>query len=323
MRKPEYSVGALLDRTSWIPVVQGVFSSMWPVLVLAAAAVVAIVPRWRNVRPADRLLVLWLALGLAELVVHDSGNERRYVMFIPALIALAVRCLTLGAEGMGQLEPWATTRAGRAIGLGMGLVLGYLIAGSGLRLVLENEINAGNLSMAVRASAVLAILAGVTMFAAGPSRLGGFGRVSVSPGAIALFVLLAVGWSVFDYVDWVRYRGHRNYSASVALGQQLAPGTLVHGKLANGLSLDNRIRPVFVGNGFGNYADRLTRDDVRYLVTYDLPRIGYESSDGSGLIDGILERYPDHRVIAIFEVDETPGADRAVLIDKLPLHARP
>ena len=72
-------------------------------------------------------------------------------------------------------------------------------------------------------------------------------------------------------------------------------GTLVQGKLANGLALENRIRPLFVGNGFGNYADRLQRDDVRYILTYDLPRIGYESSRRIGLIQGILDRYPGRR----------------------------
>ena len=38
------------------------------------------------------------------------------------------------------------------------------------------------------------------------------------------------------------------------LGRALPPETLVQGKLANGLSLENRIRPVFIGHGFGNYA---------------------------------------------------------------------
>ena len=47
----------------------------------------------------------------------------------------------------------------------------------------------------------------------------------------------------------------------------LAPGTLVQGKLANRMALENEIRPVFIGNGFGNYADRFDRDDVRYILT--------------------------------------------------------
>src|SRR5690606_4365908 len=125
--------------------------------------------------------------------------------------------------------------------------------------------------------------------------------------------------------DWAATRTFHNHDASVALGEMLEPGTLVQGKLANGMALETRIRPLFVGNGFGNYEDRLRRDDVRYILTYDLPRIGYESSDGSGLIQNILDHYPGWRTIATFVVDETRGEERAALIDKFPdatAHAR-
>ncbi len=87
-------------------------------------------------------------------------------------------------------------------------------------------------------------------------------------------------------------RQELNYQASVALGRLLPPGTLVQGKLANGLALENRIQPLFIGNGFGNYDDRLQRDDARYILTYDLPSVGYESQADSGLIQELLDRYP-------------------------------
>ena len=60
------------------------------------------------------------------------------------------------------------------------------------------------------------------------------------------------------------------------------PDTLVQGKLANGLALENRIRPIFIGHEFGNYADRKERDDVRYILTYTNPRLGYEGSQITG-----------------------------------------
>ncbi len=93
----------------------------------------------------------------------------------------------------------------------------------------------------------------------------------------------------------------------------LPPGTLVHGKLANGLSLENGIRPIFVGRGFGNYADRKQRDDVRYILTYVVPYVGYEGT----VIRDVLEAYPDRTIIRTFDVAESgAGYDRAVLIDK-------
>ena len=97
----------------------------------------------------------------------------------------------------------------------------------------------------------------------------------------------------------------------------LPPGTLVHGKLANGLALENRIRPVFVGRGFGNYEDRKTRDDVRYILTYIAPSVGYESQRTTPSSRTCSTRIPNRTIIMTFDVAETAtGHDRAALIDK-------
>jgi hypothetical protein len=114
-------------------------------------------------------------------------------------------------------------------------------------------------------------------------------------------------------VQWAIDRTYKNYLASVELGTLLPPGTLVHGKLANGLALENQIRPIFVGREFGNYADRKTRDDVRYILTYVEPYVGYEGT----VIRDVLEAYPHRTIITTFAVAEsTTGFDRAALIDK-------
>ena len=81
-----------------------------------------------------------------------------------------------------------------------------------------------------------------------------------------------------EFGQWALLRTYKNVDASRLIGQVLPPDTLVQGKLANGLSLENRIRPVFIGHEFGNYADRKRRDDVRYILTYIEPLIGFEGS---------------------------------------------
>jgi len=207
------------------------------------------------------------------------------------------------------------------------LPLAYLVIGSVIRTPLVHQIEAGNLKLAVRMSTALAIVAAAIAAWLASNALRRIQTIAVSLRPIVVACcLLALCWNVFEYARWTTRRTTVNADASLALGHLLAPGTIVQGKLANGMSLENQIRPIFVGNGFGNYEDRLRRDDARYILTYDLPRIGYESSDGSGLIQGILDHYPRRRVIATFVVDETPGPDRAVLIDKepdgLPAHAR-
>jgi 4-amino-4-deoxy-L-arabinose transferase-like glycosyltransferase len=323
-RKPSYTVGAFIDRATWLPIVQGLFSRMPIELGAGLACLLALVIGWRWARPAERLLVLWVLIGLAELVAHDSGNERRYVMFIPPIIALAalllVRSSALFAPGrhMTPVMTFTTTA--------LLLPVSYLALGSLLRPFLIDRIEGGDLTLAVRASAAMAVLL-TLLFVWQRRRLLHRAATHPIPRRIASgLVAMALAWNLVQWADWAHTRTTHNHDASVAVGTLVPDGTLVQGKLANGMALENRIRPLFVGNHFGNYADRLQRDDARYILTYDLPRIGYESSDGSGLIQGILDHYPARRVVTTFEVDETRMEDRAVLIDKFPdlspAHAR-
>ncbi len=313
-RKPEYTLRALAMRASWLPLVHDFFTWMWPVLVASALSIVEIATRARTARPAERLLVLWVLVGLVELIVHDSGNERRYVMFLPALIALAVVWL------LRERRPGAAVaaRPGRWPAALLALGLGYLVAGSAIRMAWLASVRAGHLHTVVVLSMVAALGAAAAVAA-------GWGRFSLWLGAPrvppALLVAVIGTTMAFDgvrFTAWARARQTLNYEASVAVGRLLPPDTLVQGKLANGLALENRIRPLFIGHDFGNYADRLRRDDVRYVLTYTSPSVGFESQAGSGLIQEILERYPSHRTIATFPVDETGGPDRAALIDKVP-----
>ena len=316
-RKPSYGLRDLIDRASWLPVVQDFFSRMWLVVVAAAVGILAVAARWRTSRPAERLLVMWVLVGLLELTVHDSGNERRYVMFIPALIALAA--LIVASD-----RPWLPTETASAssverwMAVPLVLLLGYLVFGSLVRLAFLSEVRAGLFETTVRLSAALAALAAAVVMWKWAPLARRASAVRVPPLALAILVVISLAWNLSAFAAWARTRTELNYLASVDVGRALPEGTLVQGKLANGLSLENRIRPVFIGHGFGNYLDRLTRDDARYILTYVLPSQGYESQDGSGLIQEILARYPNHRTVREFDVDETPGQDRAALIDKFP-----
>ena len=59
--------GDFIDRASWLPIVQAIFMRMWLVRGRRPrSSMLAIVARWRTARPAERLLVLWMLLGLAR-----------------------------------------------------------------------------------------------------------------------------------------------------------------------------------------------------------------------------------------------------------------
>jgi hypothetical protein len=222
----------------------------------------------------------------------------------------------LPARAAGASSFFSSWRS-RLITAPVWLALAYVTFGSGLRPFLLGAPGVDHQYSAVvqtaTALAVLLVAAGMFWWPAIARTLSSRGIGMRLAGAI---ILIMVAWNLGQYARWAAHHDEVNYRASVELGRLLPPGTLVQGKLANGLALDNRIRPIFVGRGFGNYADRFDRNDVRYILTYDLPKVGYESQ--RGLIEEILDRYPNRQSVATFVVDETPGADRAVLIDKHP-----
>ena len=307
-RKPSYTISALLDRASWLPIVQDIFTRMWVVLVAAALATVGIVVRWRTAVPAERLLVLWLIVGLVELIVHDAGNERRYVMLIPALIGLAA--IVVGSRG--SLTGLAAGRQ-RWLALPLVVSLAYLVIGSLLRMAFLPEVRAGDLQLSVRLSALGAAAVGTLIVWKWRAIADWLSRQAISARGATVLVAVVVIGDLGQYAQWATYRTTHNYHASIEVGRLLPHGTLVHGKLANGLALENRIRPVFVGRGFGNYQDRKARDDVRYILTYISPYLGYEGR----VIRDVVEAYPQRAIIATFDVAETAnGHDQAALIDK-------
>jgi 4-amino-4-deoxy-L-arabinose transferase-like glycosyltransferase len=337
-RKPEYTIKALQDRFTWLVLSHGVFTRMWFVVLAAALGAAGIAARWRTAHPAERLAVLWLLIGLLELIVHDSSVERRYVMFVPALVALAAMAVgpvtyrplrfvgskdpasTRNFRGRGQTQSDVATRF---VLTAVVAVVAYLTIASVLRLVWLDDVLASNYKLTVKVSVALA--AGVAVMVwwrwrAWAPRLAS-ARLPVAAGLV--MAVLTCGTDLVLYRQWAVHLTHLNYDASRALGGLLPPGTLVHGKLANGLALENAIEPIFVGRGFGNYADRLDRPDARYILTYTVangrPKLGYE---GLVILD-VLQHYPQQRIITEFPVDETPGPDRAALIEKFPAGPEP
>ncbi len=320
-RKPSYTLRSILDRASQLPLAADFFTRMWLVLVVAVLAAFGRLAIWRRLVPAERLLLLWIGLGIAEMIVHDI-QERRLVILIPALAALAA--IALG--GTGGLVPEGIARVTRRRALLAAPIVWYglyMIAGAVTRLPsLLSSAPGEHPAPAVRASAILALVATAGIYAGWRRTTAWFGgqrwRLSLS----LVLVALAVTADAAQFGQWAATGGSKNYEAMQLVGRWLPPGTLVHGKLANGLALESGIRPVFVGRGFGNYADRTRRDDIRYLVTYVTPFLGYEGGrDASGrpIIRDVLDAYPGWRVLHTFDVAESDGGhDVAALIDKMP-----
>jgi hypothetical protein len=309
-RKPSYDLKSLVVRLSWFPILHDTFTRMWTVLCLAIAAAWGIALGWRRGSDGERLLLLWVALGSLEMLVHDVGNERRYVFLIPAAVALAALVLARGI----LLPAEAATVSRRQVLMASPVLLytAYVICGPIARLPFLYEVRTP-----ARLAAACALVLTVGVLAAWPRVRRAVATQAWTPVTAVVVTVLLAGSDLVQFGQWALGRSYKNYAASMALGEALPPGTLVQGKLANGLSLENRIRPIFIGHGFGNYADRKQREDVRYILTYIAPRLGYEGSQ----IEDVLDAYPGWRVIMKFDVAETPGGhDTAALIEKRARH---
>jgi 4-amino-4-deoxy-L-arabinose transferase-like glycosyltransferase len=310
-RKPSYDVRSLVDRVSWFPILHDIFTRMWFTVVVGAAGAAGVLVRWRRAGGPERLLLLWLGLAALEVMLHDVGNERRFLIFVPPLVALTA--IVLGRER--RLLPPETAEAPRRtamVALPLVLFALYVVFGTIVRLTHLYEVGPN-----VRLAAALAVVCAAAIYSSWPWLPRRLSRDGWTPRAALLLAGLVCAGQLAQFVQWAAGRTYKNYTASVELGRILPPGTIVHGKLATGLALENRIRPIFVGRGFGNYEDRRRRDDVRYILTYVSPSLGYESQAHNPVIQDILDAYPDHRILMTFDVAETAaGHDRAALIDK-------
>jgi hypothetical protein len=293
-------------------VVHDFFTRQWVLLILALGALFSTIARWRRATAVERLAVAWILVGCAELIVHDVGNERRFVFLVPPIVVLAA--IVLGRDRR-VLGPEAAGAGVRHLVAASPLVLYalYVVAGSMARVGSDGRISPG-----VRLGALVAVLMAVALCATWP-RPARFLAGTRWPRRASLVLLMVVmAGDLAAFAHWAAGRTSYNYQAMRRVAEWLPPGTLVHGKLANGLALESRIKPVFVGRGFGNYDDRLQRDDVRFVLTYTRPYLGYEGR----VIQDVLQA-ARWRVVHRFRVAETStGDDEAALIEKLPGPAR-
>jgi 4-amino-4-deoxy-L-arabinose transferase-like glycosyltransferase len=314
-RKPSYDLASIVTRVTWFPILHDTFSRMWLALLLGVLGAWGILIRWRNASDGERLLVLWIAVGTAELLVHDVGNERRFVFLIPALIALASIVLARGSAMPEEMTRMSLRRA--LIAAPLILYADYVVWGALVRVLFLDDIYAHSLRLPVRTAAAAAVCFVGVMLMRWDRIRRDWTRVMWGPRTAVAITAVAVIWNIYQFANWAMHRTYENYAASRLIGEKLPADTLVQGKLANGLALENRIRPIFIGHQFGNYADRKQRWDVRYILTYTDPELGYE---GDQILD-VLAAYPGWRTIMTFDVAETPsGHDKAALIEKRAGH---
>ena len=283
-----WASGPLLDRASWFPVVHGFFTRQWLLSLAALAGLAAVLVRYPSrLRPASALWRSGSCSASAEFVLHDLGNERRYVFLIPPMAGLAAltlvgdrRLLAGSRPACGRAPRWC--RAGAAAAGGPATSPG---AASRARSLTPD------IRMSVRVAALAAVVTAGVMLAAWAqtgARAGARPLVEPAAGGLALALIAAVNLAVF----WPSGGGPADHEELRRLASRsavlLPPGTLgARASSPMGSPSTITIRPLFIGPGFGNYADRLERPDVAWILTYSRPRLGYEGAVVRDLLDAM------------------------------------
>ena len=204
-------------------------------------------------------------VGTAELILHDVGNERRFLIFLPgAGRARGARARPRPHAPAGSARPCCRGARARwrcrSCFFALYVVIGAARAAAApLRGRPERSSRGGTGGARHRL----------------PSTPPGRGcragsRAPLDARAAALLIGGAgrPPGNSRSSASGPRAARYKNYEASLALGRVLPPGTLVHGKLANGLALENRIKPIFVGPRLRQL--RGPQDARRCAIYFDL-----------------------------------------------------
>jgi len=112
----------------------------------------------------------------------------------------------------------------------------------------------------------------------------------------AIFVIFLV-----QYLSWITQLDYTAYSTSMELGKILPEKIKVQGTMASSVSLENKIFsiPIMDINPDSNI-DVLNRTDIKYIITYIYPKIGY----GSPTTAKLLQSYPNAKLIKQWRTSE-------------------
>lgn len=130
---------------------------------------------------------------------------------------------------------------------------------------------------------------------------------------IILVVMLSVCINLGQYISWSLRYDDSFYMASKELGQILPNNELVYGMFSTGLSMENKIIPVYHEVPLINHKNRFERDDIRYVLIV----LKSDFHTGEKEVAEFKEYYPKLKLIRIFYINEAEGTEIG-LFDKFP-----
>jgi len=130
---------------------------------------------------------------------------------------------------------------------------------------------------------------------------------------IILVVMLSILIDLGQYASWSLRYDDSFYRASRELGQMLPENEKVYGMFSTGLSIENKIIPVYHEVPLINHKNRFERDDIRYILIV----LKSDFHTGEREVAEFKEYYPKLKLIRIFYINDAEGTEIG-LFDKFP-----
>jgi len=124
-------------------------------------------------------------------------------------------------------------------------------------------------------------------------------RFDIRNHVVSLMALIFLIFFI-QYLSWFSQLDYTYISISRDIGRILPERIKVQGSMASAFSLENKIFPIFIGEGYANYRDMLNRTDVKYVITYIYPGKGYET----GMMGIFMKNYPNAKLIKQWRFSE-------------------
>ncbi len=304
-RNLNFNLSSVALQLAILPSANNFFISMPVISILSSLTAFSIflslIFKNKNIKEYDILLLLWVVIGIFQISL-TGAFARRILFLLPAMTILAARSFSYPFSKIKQEDNKKVGFFWRIVILGICFYLSFAIAMA--------FVGFGNLEhKRILISLFLIIPVFFILMKNKYIIIRLLGQISKSK-VVYFLVLACFVINGGRFYIWARDRSYLVINASREIGKILPEGTKVQGSLANALSLENKIIPYSISDGYDNFADMLNREDIKYILTSEEPYLGSENRAMQKLVNA----YPNSRVIKKFDLHKAKGENVSVVL---------
>lgn len=303
-RNMVHSFAEILLQLATFPSVNNFFVKMPIISALSLLSLFGIFSSFtlkRSINEFDILLFLWILVGILQLLLTGAYG-RRMLFLVPAMAILATRAFSYPFLDIIKEIKDRVSFKWQIVLFSICFYLTYALSMAIVCLAPLRH-NRILLSLLLSIPVFIILIRNKCIFEGLAMRIC---KKKVMYLAITASFLINAG----QFSAWAVDRSYSVMNASKEIGNILPEKTKVQGGLALALSLENKIMPFFISEGYGNFFDMLHRDDIRYILTSDEPYLGSENK----AMHKLVSFYPKSKVIKKFDLNKAEGENLSVVL---------